>query len=153
MYDVERHRPLADQLGFWIVRLAQAVKADHAQHLHAYGINLNQYWTLRVIRQRADATPSVLAGILGIDRAQSTRVVQALAKKALVRRSRDGKDLRVVHLELTDKARDLLTRLDSAVGRAERDLTDGLAPETRDTLQRLLIDRLARSGGWDPSDI
>lgn len=153
MYDVERHRPLADQLGFWIVRLAQAVKADHAVHLQAYGVTLTQYWAMRMIRQRADATPSLLADVLGIDRAQSTRVIQALAKRGLVRRSRDGHDLRIVHLELTEKARDLLTRLDPAVARAERDLAEGLEPGAREELQRRLIDRLARTGGWDPADI
>lgn len=153
MYDIERHRPLADQLGFWIVRLAQAVKADHAVHLNAYGVNLTQYWTLRVVRERADATPSGLAATLGIDRAQATRVVQGLAKRGLIRRSRDGKDLRIVHLEVTDRATDLLTRLDAAVARAERDLEEGLTREQRAELARLLADRLRRTGGWDPADI
>lgn len=152
-YDSEHQRPLADQLGYWIVRLAQDVKAAHGRHLHDYDMTPTQYWILKVIRQRADATPSLLAAVLGIDRAQSTRVVQALARRGLVRRSRDGNDQRVVHLELTGKARELLTRLDGAVGRAERELAEGLPEARREELRELLKDRVGSRGGWGPADL
>lgn len=153
MYDIENHRIFADQLGFWILRMAQAVRTDHGMHLLPSGVTVTEYWALKALQTERIRRPGEIAKVLGVNPAEVSRLSRQLVRKGLVTRTPDPEDLRAVRLELTNNARRLISTMDRQVGRAEGDLTERMAPEDRDKLRALLIDRLARTGGWDLEDL
>lgn len=144
MYDSTPQYLIAPELGFRVVRLAQAVRAAHGAHLAELGVGLTEAWALATVRDGRASRPGDLAQALGVDPAAVTRMIKKMAGKGWVRRSRRGDDLRSVHLELTPKASDLLLKIDAALERAEQDLRRGMSPQDASALARLLDGRLNR---------
>jgi DNA-binding MarR family transcriptional regulator len=152
MYGSENPPSPVDQLGFWVVRLAQAVKAEYGSHLSGSDVGLTEYWALRCIHNGDGTCPSAIAQVLGVDRAQATRLVKNMAKRGWIRRSRDGADLRTLHITITDRGRSSYEQLSRMVDQAERDFAQGFTTEQLEQFQTLLNNRLNRAGGWDLKD-
>ena len=79
-----------------------------------------------------------LAVLLGLDKSSVSGLVDRAQRRGLVRRAASPQDGRVVHVELSDEGRALITA--AAAGFAE-DVTALLAhlePSDRDTLSQLL---------------
>ena len=99
------------------------------------GLNPAQWEALRFISRanRYSRTPSALAEFLGTTKGTTSQTLIALENRGFIRRVRDTNDRRVVNLELTDQARNLLTG--DPVLKIET-MVDKLGPETGATLVR-----------------
>jgi len=69
------------------------------------GMSLGQMVLLRVLIHKGKATPKELAQALSVTTGNITGLLDKLEAAGLVTRTRSGEDRRVVHVELTAKAR------------------------------------------------
>jgi DNA-binding MarR family transcriptional regulator len=135
--------------------LAQAVRRARGANGADGGLTLSQYGLLEGLHDRRAARVQELAAAAGISASTATRILDALERRGIVRRTRSRQDRRAVAVSLTGRGEELL--------RAERDWLRGrqsafyaslpaaeqeLAP---DLLLRLaaLIDELAAGGPAD----
>jgi len=84
------------------------------QAARAAGIAPRQHQLLLAVKGTAQGeapTVGALAGRLGIRHHSTVGLVDRLAARRLVRRRRDGRDRRQVHVELTPQGEELLRRL------------------------------------------
>jgi DNA-binding MarR family transcriptional regulator len=84
------------------------------QAVRAAGLAPRQHQLLLAVKGAAAGeapTIGALAGRLGIRHHSAVGLVDRLASRRLVRRRRDGRDRRQVHVELTPPGEDLLRRL------------------------------------------
>jgi DNA-binding MarR family transcriptional regulator len=103
-----------------LLRSCAKLMAQRAERLLNDGeMNLTQCKALMLIKSREATTPSKIAECLGQDAGATTRTVEHLKRKGLLKRRREIKDRRVVTLVLTPpgcrKAREcrrILTELD-----------------------------------------
>ena len=137
--------------------LAQAVRRARGANGADGGLTLSQYGLLEGLADRRSARVQELAGAAGISASTATRILDALERRGIVRRTRSSRDRRAVSVSLTDLGEELL--------HAERDWLRGrqrafyaslpsaeqeLAP---DLLVRLaaLIDQLAAGPEHEPT--
>ncbi len=151
--DLTPHQPLRDSLAFWLLRTANAIRLHHGDVLADSGVTLNQFLILKAVRDGGRSRPSAVARILGVHPSDVTRMVQRLAAKGLIRRSRTAEDQRAVHLALSEKGEALLARIEVTVERADRMVLEGLGPDAARHLRDWLQAVLTRSGRWDLEDI
>lgn len=76
----------------------------------ATGISGSQLWALDEVAHAAGITVNELAGRLALHQTTASNLVNALAERRLIRRSRDRRDQRVVHLHATAEGVRLLAR-------------------------------------------
>ncbi|NUP29987.1 MAG: winged helix-turn-helix transcriptional regulator [Nocardia sp.] len=100
--------------------------------------------------------PKRLAAALGTDTAGTTRLIDRLEAKGLLRRRRDTGDRRAVILELTDSGQRSTPALVPAFGRVAATLFDGLPDadirRIGDLLERALANAESPRDGQDRSD-
>jgi MarR family transcriptional regulator, organic hydroperoxide resistance regulator len=137
--------------------LAQAVRRARGAGGADGGLTLSQYGLLEGLANRRAARVQELAAAAGISASTATRILDALERRGIVRRTRSDRDRRAVSISLTGQGEELL--------HAERDWLRGrqrtfyaslpaaeqeLAP---DLLLRLaaLIDELAAGPSGSPS--
>jgi DNA-binding MarR family transcriptional regulator len=149
---IDRHRPLADRPGFWLIRLANAVRTDQEGLLRPLDLGLHEAWALYVLGTGHAGRPGEIADVLGVDRTLMSRIVRKLAARGLVRRSRPDEDLRAVRLELTTAGVELAAKTDRILRRAEASLAADLTPEQTAAFIGRLLGRLERTG-WDFEDV
>jgi DNA-binding MarR family transcriptional regulator len=99
--------------------LAQAVRRARGANGHAAdgGLTLSQYGLLEGLTDRRAARVQELAAAAGISASTATRILDALERRGIVRRTRSSQDRRAVAVSLTDRGHDLL--------RAEQDWLRG----------------------------
>ena len=90
--------------------LAQAVRRARGANGHAAdgGLTLSQYGLLEGLAGRRAARVQELATAAGISASTATRILDALERRGIVRRTRSSQDRRAVAVSLTDLGRDLL---------------------------------------------
>ena len=99
--------------------LAQAVRRARGANGRTAdgGLTLSQYGLLEGLGDRRAARVQELAEEAGISASTATRILDALERRGIVRRSRSDRDRRAVAVTLTEHGEDLL--------RAERDWLRG----------------------------
>lgn len=119
--------------------------ADHVRHvltavIEPYGITLQQYNVLRILRgAHPEPLPTLEIGERLIERTPGiTRLLDRLEEKGLVRRERWLEDRRLVHGWITDNGRALLAAMDEEVDRADERAVAGLSAVEIRALLRLL---------------
>ncbi|HEX8975627.1 MAG TPA: MarR family winged helix-turn-helix transcriptional regulator [Solirubrobacteraceae bacterium] len=133
--------------------LAQAVRRARGESAGDGELTLSQYGLLQALSARRAARVRELAVEAGIAPSTATRILDALERRAIVRRSRAADDRRGVTVSLTDTGRQALARQDAWLRGRQRAFYDGLPAIERelapDLLVRLaaLIDELAGGPG------
>lgn len=98
-------RPTASGFGA-ALRMAHRLYNRRLQdHLSCRGMTAAQYLHLRTLWESGPLTQTEIAARLGIEKASSTGVLEALTRDGLVERSRDGLDRRRVILQLSPAGR------------------------------------------------
>ncbi len=155
--DTSPHAPLADSLGFWLLRAANALKLDYDGALTAYGITFNQFMVLRAVdRASEQPTPSLIAQVLGITPPVATRLTRKLADKDLLARRRNPRDQRQVDLGLTDQGRTTLKAAERWMNQADKQLeihVEGARVGGPSGLKQDLAAVVRFCDRWDPEDI
>ena len=90
--------------------LAQAVRRARGANGHASdgGLTLSQYGLLEGLANRRAARVQELASAAGISASTATRILDALERRGIVRRTRSSQDRRAVAVSLTSLGHDLL---------------------------------------------
>src|SRR5438477_8832998 len=97
--------------------LAQAVRRARGANGADGGLTLSQYGRLEGLANRRAARVQELAAAAGISASTATRILDALERRGIVRRTRSNQDRRAVAVSLTERGDDLL--------RAEQDWLRG----------------------------
>lgn len=107
--------------------------------LKAEELSSNQYNVLRILRGSPAGLPSGEIGSRMITRDPDiTRLLDRLEKRALISRSRESQDRRMVMARITQEGLKLLARLDGPVQAAHRQQLGHLGHERMAALCRLL---------------
>jgi DNA-binding MarR family transcriptional regulator len=141
--ELKQHRPFrsaAAEAIIALLRTSDAVRSRLAGQSEAYGITLQQYNVLRILRGASpDPLPTLEIGERMIERQPGiTRLLDRLVSKRLVRRERCLTDRRVVHAWITDEGLELLAGMDDPVEELDNRLVAGLSPSEIRTLTGLL---------------
>jgi DNA-binding MarR family transcriptional regulator len=104
-----------------------------------YGLTPSQYNVLRILRGEGRPMPcqEITQRMIQVVPAM-TGLLDRLEQQELVKRNRCEEDRRVIFVDLSDKARDLLKQLDQPVLELHRRLLSHLTPEELTELSRLL---------------
>ncbi len=133
--------------------LAQAVRRARGESAGDGSLTLSQYGLLQALSGRPAARMRDLAEEAGIAPSTATRILDALERRAIVRRTRSSEDRRGVTVALTERGREALDVQDTWLRGRQRAFYAGLPDSERelapDLLVRLatLIDELASGPG------
>ena len=133
--------------------LAQAVRRARGGATRDGALTLSQYGLLQAMSGRQAARVRDLAEEAGIAPSTATRILDALERRAIVRRTRSADDRRGVTVSLTDAGREALDSQDAWMRGRQRAFYECLPAVERelapDLLVRLaaLIDELAGGPG------
>jgi DNA-binding MarR family transcriptional regulator len=120
------------------IRRARGANAQPSDHL----LTFSQYALLQSLDGCATARVSDLAGGAGISPSTATRILDALERRAIVRRHRSPEDRRGVTVTLTDHGRQMLDRQAGWMRGRQRAFYEQLPGEERELVADLLV-RLA----------
>lgn len=123
-----------------ILRAADVFRRRAAALLEPYGVTLQQYNVLRILR---GARPDGLCTLTIVDRMLErtpgiTRLIDRLETKQLVVRVRSDEDRRQVWCRITPEGLRLLARLDRPVAELDKATVAGLARSDQERLAELL---------------
>jgi DNA-binding MarR family transcriptional regulator len=100
-----RNFRFAESVGFMLIKARNLIVAEMDAPLRELDITSQQMGILRSLMHGVAKTPFELSKLLGIDTGLMTRMLDKLEAKALLERSRDVEDRRVINLTLTQKGR------------------------------------------------
>jgi MarR family transcriptional regulator, organic hydroperoxide resistance regulator len=129
--------------------LAQAVRRARGANGADGGLTLSQYGLLEGLANRQTARVQELAAAAGISASTATRILDALERRCIVRRTRSDEDRRAVSVSLTELGEQLLRAEAAWLRGRQRAFYASLPPSEQelapDLLMRLaaLIDELA----------
>jgi MarR family transcriptional regulator, organic hydroperoxide resistance regulator len=104
-------RNVAELQALQSLRLIYASARWHdAQVRGSVAISGSQLWALSEVARREGMGVNDLAERMALHQTTASNLANALAKKGLIRRMRDGSDRRFVHLHLTSKGRLILSQ-------------------------------------------
>jgi MarR family 2-MHQ and catechol resistance regulon transcriptional repressor len=109
-----------------------------------HDISVTQCHALELLVERGPMRSQALAEALRLDKSTTTRVVDALVRKAHVERLADPEDARAVQLRATRSGRGLYRRINDDLIAQQAALLADLAPEVRSGATEL-IRRVARA--------
>lgn len=146
--ELKKKRPfeLAEQEAILnILRTSDQFQNRFGRLLREYDLTQSQYNVLRILRGEGKPMPCLEIGDRMIQVVPAmTGLLDRLEKQGLVQRERCTEDRRVVYVELTDAARDLLQRMDNPVMQLHKQLIGHLTQAELKELSRLL--EKARAG-------
>jgi DNA-binding MarR family transcriptional regulator len=99
---------IEDQVIVALRRISRAIDLHSRALLQQYGLTAPQLAALRSVGQLQPVSVSGVARAIHLSLATVTGIFNRLERRALVKRSRDGKDRRTVVVELTDAGAKLL---------------------------------------------
>ncbi len=122
-----------------ILRTSDQFQNQFLRLFRNYGLTPSQYNVLRILRGEGRPMPcqEITQRMIQVVPAM-TGLLDRLEQQELVRRNRCEEDRRVIFVELSDKARDLLKQLDQPVLDLHHRLMGHLSPEELSELTRLL---------------
>lgn len=140
--DLERGSADAVLLSLRILQLAEDLTRAYDVHVRGhYGVSSGRLSLLLLLARGGAARPADLAERAGLARATVTRLLDGLARDALVVRRPDREDGRARRVELTAKARRLLQDIGPSHARRLGALTRHVGHEERRQLG-VLIERI-----------
>ncbi|MEA2214415.1 MAG: hypothetical protein QOF83_4363 [Solirubrobacteraceae bacterium] len=141
----EREHSDADAVDTFLVSfdaLAQAVRRARGGTARDGALTLSQYGLLQTLSGQRTARVRDLADEAGVAPSTATRILDALERRAIVRRSRAAEDRRGVSVSLTAEGRAALDAQDAWMRSRQRAFYDGLPAIERELAPDLLV-RLA----------
>lgn len=123
-----------------LMRTADQVGQRNAEILKPFGLSPTQYNALRILRgggEKGLPCSEIAVRMINHD-PDITRLLDRLAKRGLVERSREEKDRRVVTARITKDGLELLSSMDRTVRDAPKQLLTGIGEKRLQTLLRLL---------------
>ncbi|WP_068084296.1 MarR family winged helix-turn-helix transcriptional regulator [Polycladidibacter stylochi] len=107
---------LHEHLCFALYSATHMMNRVYKPHLDALGLTYPQFLVLVVLRESDNITVREIGHKLQLESSTLTPLLKRLEKAEIVVRRRDEKDERLVRIELSDKGRTLLPKIDEMVG-------------------------------------
>jgi len=132
--------PLENSLGFQIYKTALALKGNLQRMLRDEGVEVTpeQWGVLMRLWETEGLTQNEIAERTFKDKANITRMIDALEKKGLVSRESDADDRRRYRIFLTDEARGLKSKMLEAGMKALRRATRGISDSEMETTKSVV---------------
>ena len=143
------HTELWTRPGYLIRRAHQSHTAIFAEECKAFGITPVQYGVLTALLHRPNIDQATLGAEVGIDRTNAADVLERLAERGLVRRTKGAQDRRMMLATLTPAGSALTRAMHPAMERAEARLLESLPEAERTRFMgtlRKLVDALGPDG-------
>ncbi len=132
-----------------LLRAGKTVVARLEPRLAALGLTINQFGVLEAILHKGPLTHGELARKVLTSAGNLSDVIDKLARRDLVRRSRDTADRRLVRVDLTEAGRTLIEGLFPLHAGDIADAMQGLDRDELRTLSRVLR-KLAHAAATEP---
>jgi MarR family transcriptional regulator, lower aerobic nicotinate degradation pathway regulator len=129
---------LEDHLGYWLRLVSNAVSQGFARRVEAEGVTVAEWVFLRALYDVDPMAPSQLAERLGMTKGAISKLADRLVAKDLVERRAAGGDGRRQSLTLRPQGQALTPRLAVLADQNDAEAFEGLTPEERRELERLL---------------
>jgi DNA-binding MarR family transcriptional regulator len=140
---------LHQRIPFLLSQLGVYLAEDFVHRLEPFGVEPRTYAVLKALTEHDGQSQRQLSARLGIHRNVMVSVVDRMERLGLVKRMPHPGDRRAFAVTMTDKARDLLPKLD-AQGRAQEDeITASLSDAERSVVRRQL-QRMSAAAGLTP---
>jgi DNA-binding MarR family transcriptional regulator len=136
---------LQDDIGYWLNRLRMKIHASFEAKLEAYGITVPQWCVLISIYNNDGETVSELAHFIDVDKGFVSRIVEQLVGMGLLGRQ-EGKDRRVLRIQLTAKAKTLTEQLIDCAEHNEKEFFLVLTEAEKRSLQKIFSKLLKNAG-------
>lgn len=138
----------AQEAAVGIMRTSDVLKRHMAGVIEAYGVTMQQYNVLRILRGvHPGSLPTLEIGERLIEMMPGiTRLLDRLEEKGFVRRERDAQDRRLVNCWITQTGLDLLAAMDEPVLLADEEFVKHLSKKDVRALIELL-DRVRSFAG------
>jgi DNA-binding MarR family transcriptional regulator len=142
-------KELNERIPFLLSQLGVYLAEDFVHRLEPLGLEPRAYAVMKALSEHDGRSQRELSMQLGIHRNVMVTVVDKLEREGLVKRMPHPADRRAFAVTLTDKARDLLPKLD-AQGRAQEDeITASLTAAERTAVLQFL-QRMSTAAGLTP---
>jgi DNA-binding MarR family transcriptional regulator len=130
---------LEGHLGYCLRRVSNAVSSEFARMLHARRTSVAEWVLLRLLYERARATPSELAEAVTMTRGAISKIADKLQAKGWIKSRVNPEDNRGQLLTLTAAGRRNLPELAAIADRNDERFFACLSAGERSTLRRLLV--------------
>ncbi|MBW2419164.1 MAG: MarR family transcriptional regulator [Deltaproteobacteria bacterium] len=122
-----------------IMAMARAIRQAYELRMTKLELNLSQASLLAFVDEWGPRTQTQIAEGLGLGRAGTGSVVDALERRGLVERQPDARDRRVWRVAATQQGRDMVKPVLEIDQVLRRELRAGISREERQQLAQLLL--------------
>lgn len=129
---------LESHLGYWLRRVSNHVSGAFARALQTRHISVAEWVVMCHVQRCQGITPGEVAEMLDLTRGAVSKVIDKLEAKKWIARSTKPQDGRVQLLSLTRLGSRILPELAKIADENDRQFFEGLDPEDRAALRRLL---------------
>ena len=129
---------LESHLGYWLRRVSNAVSGAFSRSLQAKNTSVAEWVLLCELQDRGQATPSELAGALGLTRGAISKVIDKLEEKSWIQTDSKEDDGRSRLLTLTREGRRSLPALATIADSNDAHFFDCLTVSEKRTLRQIL---------------
>ncbi|HVL89290.1 MAG TPA: MarR family transcriptional regulator [Actinomycetota bacterium] len=141
--NLEQRYPTADkaatEVAINLLRADSLLAGALNRRFRAYGLSIATFNVLMILEGASDALcPAEIGKRLLVTRGTVTGLLDSLEKQGLISRTPDKQDRRMLRIQITPKALDLLDRLLPEHFKGEAELLAGLTPREKETLIKLL---------------
>ena len=140
---------LHQRIPFLLSQLGVYLAEDFVRRLEPFGVEPRAYAVLKALSEADGRSQRELSTQLRIHRNAMVTVVDKLELQGLVKRMPHRADRRAFAVTLTDKARDLLPKLD-AQGRAQEDEITALLTDTERKVALQHLQQMSTAAGLIP---
>ena len=120
---------LARSLVVESIRLGQFMSDEISCALHPYGLSIQQFNVLRILRgcQEKPASLQYITSRMIHKTSNTTRIVDRLLEKKLVKRKPCADNRRMVEINITEEGLDVLTTIDPVIDKKENEVASRLS--------------------------
>lgn len=92
-------------------KITRIVRREKMKTSQIYGFTLPQLIVLRYVRENQSVTMSDISNKLGLGNSTTSGIIDRLVTQGMLVRLRNESDRRVINIELTEKAKELTSRI------------------------------------------
>ncbi len=131
---------LGQETAITLLRAADSVRRHFTAVLEPFGVTLQQYNVLRILRGAGpDGLPTLTISERMMEKTPGvTRLLDRLEKRGWVARERDSEDRRRVWVKITRDGLELLRQLDEPIDRADEECVESLSDREQAQVVRAL---------------
>jgi DNA-binding MarR family transcriptional regulator len=145
--------PLSSRPGYLVRRLHQIHSAIFYEECREFRITPVQYGLITALQQHPGSDQVTLGREVGIDRTNVADVLERLAERGLITRSRSGRDRRSMLAYLTPEGQKIADDMYKSMQRAQERLLKPLQPEFRSAFLAMLTHLVNGNAEYAPFEV